>query len=71
MRFILLLLVIVIIFWLVKRLFFQPTNNQPDESLDNPEKLTQCAYCKTHVPESTAIKVNGKTYCCKEHADLD
>lgn len=32
--------------------------------------MVQCAYCGVHLPENDAIKRQGHTWCCEEHARL-
>ena len=33
------------------------------------QKITSCAYCKTHVPENEGIHDNGHFFCSLEHLD--
>ena len=67
MRIILLFLVVITIFWLVKRLFFKPSDKTP--KIDSGEVLVQCAHCKTHVPKSSAIQSEQNYFCCQDHAN--
>jgi uncharacterized protein len=30
-------------------------------------RMVACAHCGTHVPESEAVRADGRTYCCEEH----
>lgn len=32
-----------------------------------PEKMVTCARCGVHLPESEALIVAGRHYCCPEH----
>lgn len=42
---------------------------QPDskESHSGPARMVACALCGTHVPESEAVRADGRTYCSEEH----
>jgi uncharacterized protein len=44
------------------------TSPPPQKSLG--EKLTQCQYCQTFIPQSQAYQAKGRYYCCQEHAKL-
>ncbi len=35
-----------------------------------PEKMVTCARCGVHLPESEALLVAGRHYCCAEHGQL-
>lgn len=30
-------------------------------------RMVACARCGTHVPESEAVRADGRAYCCEEH----
>jgi len=32
------------------------------------KKIIPCSFCKTHVPLSSAIKVNNKYFCSLDHS---
>ena len=32
------------------------------------KKIIPCSFCKTHVPLASAIKVNNKYFCSKDHS---
>lgn len=34
-------------------------------------RMVACARCGTHIPESEAVRANGRTYCCEEHRRSD
>jgi len=38
-----------------------------DENRMN-KKIIPCSFCKTHVPLSSAIKVNNKYFCSIDHS---
>ncbi len=67
MRIILLFLVVITIYWLIKRLFFKPYEKRG--KIPQGETLVQCAFCQTHIPESTAIYRNDHYYCHEDHAN--
>ncbi|HEU0231377.1 MAG TPA: PP0621 family protein [Burkholderiaceae bacterium] len=35
-----------------------------------PEAMVRCAHCGIHLPRSEAVLIQGKTWCCEEHAKL-
>ena len=48
--------------------FINPTKSKKVGS-DSGQKMVACSVCDTHIPESEAIIINGKTYCSKEHSE--
>ena len=36
-------------------------------STNDPARMVACAVCGTHIPESEAIRADGKVYCCEQH----
>ncbi len=44
-----------------------PNNNQSNS--DSGQVMVACSVCDTHIPESEAIRKNGKVYCSEEHAE--
>ena len=34
------------------------------------ERMVECAYCGTYVPEKEAIKSGQNYYCCEQHKNL-
>lgn len=69
-RLIILLAIVALLMWLLKRLFTADPEPEKLES-DQAENIKQCKYCGVHVPESAIVTIDGDTYCCREHADLD
>ena len=45
-----------------------PNNNNQSNS-DSGQVVVSCSVCDTHIPESEAIRKNGKVYCSEEHAE--
>ena len=70
LRLFILLVIVAVLMWLLKRLF---SNDPEPERLESSqsETMRQCRYCGVHVPESSIVRVDDKTYCCAEHAELD
>ncbi len=70
LRLVILLVIVAVLMWLLKRLF---TSEPEPERLESArsETMRQCRYCGVHVPESSIVRVDDKTYCCDEHAELD
>ena len=69
-RLIILLVIVAALFWLVKRLF---SPDPEPEKLDavKSENMQQCKYCGVHVPETSVVTVDDRSYCSQEHAELD
>lgn len=44
-------------------------HNKPASS-SQTISMVQCARCGVHLPENEAIKRQGHTWCCEEHARL-
>jgi len=44
-----------------------PNNNQSNS--DSGQVMVACSVCDTHIPESEAIRKNGKVYCSEAHAE--
>lgn len=44
--------------------------NQKEEGkpIIKSEKMVECAYCGTYVPEKEAIKSGQDYFCCEQHA---
>ena len=70
LRLVMLLVIVAVLMWLLKRLFSTEPEPERLESSHN-ETMRQCRYCGVHVPESSSVRVEDKTYCCSEHAELD
>ncbi len=71
LRLLLLFLIVWFLIWLIRSQFapYKKSNRaKPSEAV---EDMVACAYCGTHIPKSIAVIVDGKSYCCDEHADLD
>ncbi len=68
-RFLLLFLLIAFIFWVLKK---ATAGNSPPRQRNpapqEPEDMLVCETCGTHIPRSIAVQIDGKTYCCREHA---
>ena len=45
-----------------------PNNNNQSNS-DSGQVVVACSACDTHIPESEAIRKNGKVYCSEAHAE--
>lgn len=71
MKAILLLLVVGILYWA----FFGHRKNSegkpPSSEGATHQRIVSCRYCHLHVPETEAIHVSGRNYCCEEHRRLD
>lgn len=67
------LLLILAIAWLAWRLIkgALAARRHPTPSKDKTipgERIVPCAHCALHIPEREAVMVDGKPYCCPEHA---
>ena len=68
-KLLLLLGVIAVIFWLLVRQRQGAAHDAPESPAPRPaEKMVSCARCGVHLPESEAIVVAGRPYCCPEHS---
>ena len=64
------LVVVLLLGWGLVNLFKRirnPNNNQSNS--DSGQVVVACSVCDTHIPESEAIRKNGKVYCSEEHAE--
>jgi len=64
------LVVVLLLGWVLVNLFKRirhPNNNNHSNS-DSGQVMVACLVCDTHIPESEAIRKNGKVYCSEEHA---
>ena len=52
---------------LFKRRRHSNSNNQSNS--ESGQVMIACSACDTHIPESEAIRKNGKVYCSEEHAE--
>ena len=65
------LVVVLLLGWGLVNLFKRirnPNNNNQSNS-DSGQVVVACSACDTHIPESEAIRKNGKVYCSEEHAE--
>ncbi len=81
-RLLMILGMVVAIFWIIKQLFRfflvrwlknLQANAAPFQAAkvnDLSEKLVQCAYCRTFIPENKAVQARQQSYCSAEHSKL-
>ncbi len=65
------LVVVLLLGWGLVNLFKRirnPNNNNQSNS-DSGQVVVACSVCDTHIPESEAIRKNGKVYCSEDHAE--
>lgn len=43
-------------------------NTSYEERPVSGQLMIACASCGLHIPQNEAVRVNGKDYCCAEHA---
>jgi uncharacterized protein len=36
-------------------------------STNDPARMVACTVCGTHIPESEAVRADGRVYCCEQH----
>ncbi len=70
LRLVILLAIVALLMWLLKRLFSPDPEPEKLEGV-RAENMKQCKYCGVHIPESAIVSIEGETYCCVEHAELD
>ncbi len=66
------LIAIAVIFWLLYRLILTllSKGRRPTVHPSAPregEAVVRCEQCGVHIPQSQALKKDGKYYCCEEH----
>ncbi|MGD9591786.1 MAG: PP0621 family protein [Candidatus Berkiella sp.] len=78
-RFIMILCIIYAVFWCAKKLFryflvkwLMSLQQQPSAAhvQDDSQKLVQCEYCQTFVPQEKAFPFAKRFYCSEKHAKL-
>ena len=67
MKYLLILVVLVIVWSVLKKRRGAPPSNPAARPDPVPEKMLVCAHCGVHMPESDALVVAGKAYCCEAH----
>lgn len=68
-RILMLLLLVGFVFWILKKQFAADDRRQDARGGDNKaEDMLVCETCGVHTPRSMTVQVDGKTYCCEEHA---
>ncbi len=50
----------------VRRALRRHQQHEGDTS-PSPARMVACALCGTHIPESEAVRVGNRTYCCEAH----
>jgi uncharacterized protein len=67
-KLLLLLGVIAVIIWLLTHQRRSVRHDGSAASAPRPaEKMVACARCGVHLPQSEAVSVAGRYYCCPEH----
>ena len=63
------LVIILIGLWLVLQIIKRALASRQKPPIGKPAvaHMIVCAHCGVHVPESEAIRDDGKLYCCEEH----
>ena len=63
------ILVIAILFWIAFKVYSGLKSRAKTLNDKNcNQKIIACDFCKTHVPIASAIKVNNKYFCSKDHS---
>ncbi|HLW05179.1 MAG TPA: PP0621 family protein [Azoarcus sp.] len=71
MRVLLILILLVIVYWWARRaLDERRRRNKPMRRPVKGERMLACAHCGLHVPESEALKAEGRFYCSEQHRRL-
>jgi len=69
MRTLLIILAAIIAFVVIKRLITthsRSKNGKPPTAVDY-QKTVRCEHCGTHIPESSALKMDNHYYCNEKH----
>ena len=56
-------------FW--RRLKAAQADKQRQPPPPQAPAMVRCAQCQLHLPQSLALRLNDKWYCCSEHRDVD
>lgn len=68
------ILALVLAYLIIRRLWQsekRKLEHKQQNQTQQTEHMQRCAYCKVYIPDSEAIRFNGKTYCCNKHLELD
>jgi uncharacterized protein len=69
------LLIIALAVWLAVQLLrraLRPARRAGERPpAGNVPRMLPCAYCGVHVPESEAVRHDGRVYCSREHVALE
>jgi len=63
------LLIIALVFWIAFKIYsgLKSRAKTANDKTFN-QKIIACDFCKTHIPISSAIKVNNKYFCSLVHS---
>ena len=63
------ILIIALLVWVAFKVYsaVKSRSKNPDDNRLN-KKIIACDFCKTHVPITSAIKVNKKYFCSLDHS---
>jgi len=63
------ILIIALLIWAALKVYsvVKSRSKSSDDGRLN-KKIIPCNFCKTHVPLSSAIKVNNKYFCSEDHS---
>lgn len=69
MRTLLIIIAIVAAVMIIKRLITTHSRSKNVKPLETEgyQKTVRCEHCGTHIPESTALKVDNHFYCNEKH----
>lgn len=81
MRALLILVLLVVGVWWVRQILQRFGQIQRQKKADTeakpsgsrprlPERIVACAHCGLHVPESEALRLEERFYCCEAHRQL-
>lgn len=69
------LLIIALAVWLAVQLLRRALRPRAPDGQRRPReavpRMLPCAYCGVHVPESEAVRHDGRFYCSSEHVALE
>ncbi len=66
-RILILLAALWLVLHFVRRALRRHQRPDGDTSSPAPAHMVACALCGTHIPESEAVRVGNRTYCCEAH----
>ena len=74
MKIVVVLIALLLLVWLIlgstRRRARDTQRDEPaPRRTSQPEGMVACAHCGVHLPDSQALQVGGRVFCCVAHGD--